>query len=369
MFLSLEKDQKLYELIEKSIQRGILYHIFFWVVFFFFLVIMDSADTTLGSKMIHRSIRIIFYVIIVYTNLSYLFPKYLKQNKLFLYVVLLVLLVAVATPIEVSLHYCFFGEDQTSFADIFTFKNNSSYFLNLFFIAFSSSIYKIISDWMEHQRERTELQKQNLRSELKYLKTQINPHFFFNTLNSLYALTLKKSDKAPEIVLKLSDMMRYMLYESNERTIELNQEINYIKNYLELEKLRHGENFAINFDLKGDPVGHEIAPLMFIPFLENSFKHGIDHELKSGYVKICLDIKESGIALSVANSKPQSVIPVTKRKKVGGIGLVNVRRRLNILYPNRYDLSINDTPDEFTVLMTLKGTRTKVGTKLSPQKI
>lgn len=210
---------------------------------------------------------------------------------------------------------------------------------------------------MAHQRERTELQKQNLRSELKFLKTQINPHFFFNTLNSLYALTLKKSDKAPEIVLKLSEMMRYMLYESNERMIDLTQEINYINNYLELERLRHGDNFQIEFNQTGDAVGHEIAPLMFIPFIENSFKHGIDHELKAGYVKIDLSVKENSLDLSVRNSKPSSIHDIKAPKKAGGIGLVNVKRRLKILYPAKHALSIDQSNHEYRVHMNLQNTR------------
>lgn len=357
MFLSLDKDQKLYELIEKSIQKGVLYHIFFWVVFFFFLIIMDSGDTSLITKMIHKLIRIIFYVLIVYSNLNYLFPKYLKSNNVLVYVILLFLLVALATPIEVALHYLLFNNEGMTFSDVFTLKNNSRFFLGSFFIAFSSSIYKIINDWVEHQRERSELQKQNLRSELKFLKTQINPHFFFNTLNSLYALTLKKSDKAPEIVLKLSDMMRYMLYESNERTIALSKEIAYINNYLDLEKLRHGDNFAISFDLEGDANGHQIAPLLFIPFLENSFKHGLDHELKSGYVTIKLSITDNDLELIVKNSKPKRIKGHDGLKKIGGIGLTNVRRRLNILYPNKFTLETHDLDSEFLVKMNLKGTK------------
>jgi len=208
---------------------------------------------------------------------------------------------------------------------------------------------------MEHQRERMDLQRQNLTSELKYLKTQINPHFFFNTLNSLYALTLKKSDKAPEIVLKLSDMMRYMLYESNERMLSLSQEINYIENYLELEKLRHDDHFKMELEITGDPAGHKIAPLLFIPFLENSFKHGIDHQLKSGYVNINLDIQEKSLHLKVANSLPDQEIPnAPKEKKVGGIGLTNVRRRLNILYPQRHKLEISQSNEEFLVTLDLQ---------------
>lgn len=355
MFLSIDKSPKIYELVERAIQRGFLYHFFFWLVFFFFLIIMDTSDASLAEKIVSKFLRIDFYVVVVYSNMNVLFPRYLKKNKLLLYVIFLLLVVLIATPIEVALHYLIFGGE---FSEVFTLKNNARYFLGGFFIAFSSSIYKIISDWVEHQRERQELHRQNLRSELKFLKTQINPHFFFNTLNSLYALTLKKSDKAPEIVLKLSEMMRYMLYESNERTIPLAQEINYINNYLELEKLRHGDNFEIDMSLEGDPAGHHIAPLLFIPFLENCFKHGIDHELKSGYVNIHVDIEKDGLKLRVENSKPKKVIErPSDGKKSGGIGLTNVRRRLNILYPSRYTLDIDESDKTFAVIMTLKGTR------------
>jgi LytS/YehU family sensor histidine kinase len=272
---------------------------------------------------------------------------------------LLFLFVIFITPLEVVLHFFLFREDESSFNDVFTLRNNSIFFLGSFFIAFSSSIYKIMSDWMNQQRERIDLQRQTLRSELKYLKTQINPHFFFNTLNSLYALTLKKSDKAPEIVLKLSDMMRYMLYESNERSIDLSQELNYVKNYLELERVRHGDNFRIDLEITGDPQGHKIAPLLFIPFLENSFKHGLDHELRSGFVKIIIHIDSDSLELMVENSKPKQISLPPAAKKVGGIGLSNVRRRLNILYPGRYALNVNDQDEIFQIDLRLNGTKTR----------
>ena len=354
MFITLDNNQKFYELFERSVQNGLLYHIFFWVVFFFFLVIVGHADgASLGMEMANKGVRILFYVIIVYTNLNYLFPKFLKTNKLFTYLAFLVLLVVIATPIEVMLHFLFL-ENNNSFSEVFTIESNSKVFLGSFFVGFSSSIYKIINDWMEHQRERIDLQRQNLTSELKYLKTQINPHFFFNTLNSLYALTLKKSDKAPEIVLKLSEMMRYMLYESNERLIELNQEINYVKNYLELEKLRHGDHIKVDLKIEGDANGLKIAPLLFIPFLENCFKHGIDHEIKSGYVEISIKIDNDDLSLDVKNSLPNDRKENSSKKKVGGIGLTNVRRRLNILYPKKHKLDINKTEKEFIVMLQLQ---------------
>jgi len=356
MFITLDNTHKFYELFEKGVQKGLLYHIFFWVIFFLFLVVYGNRAESLGTEILHKSIRILFYIGIVYGNLFILFPRYLKNNRLFTYLILLIALVILATPIEVLLHYYLFNHENKAFEDVFNFQSNSNFFLGSFFVGFSSSIYKIINDWMEHQRVRVELQRQNLTSELKYLKTQINPHFFFNTLNSLYALTLKKSDKAPEIVLKLSDMMRYMLYESNERMISLTQEINYIENYLDLERLRHGEQFDIDLKITGDHKGYKIAPLLFIPFLENSFKHGIDHQLRSGYVRIQLDIKDAALQLKVINSIPDisNEAQLKETKKVGGIGLTNVRRRLNILYPKKHNLKINRQDKEFEIILDLK---------------
>ncbi len=231
-------------------------------------------------------------------------------------------------------------------------ENINSIFILTFFVASSSSIYKIINDWFTHQREKADLRAQTLRSELKYLKSQVNPHFLFNTLNSLYALTLKKSDLAPEIVLRLSEMMRYMLYECNEREVQLDKEINYIKNYLELEKLRHGDKFEISFESSGDSNGLKIAPLMFMPFIENSFKHGLNSQIQSGYVNINMNIAEEQVQLVVDNSNPP-VMPAMKKRKSGGVGLVNIKRRLQLIYPNQHNLDIEKTPNSFHVSLDI----------------
>lgn len=358
MFSGLDNNHSFYETIENAVQKGFLYHLFFWVVFYFFLVIVDNSGNPLVIKMLSLGIRFIFFILVVTFNIYYLFPRLLKKDRLYTYLLSLIIISLIATPIEVLIHYWVLSSHKLPLAAVFTWQNNATYFLGIFFIAFSSSIYQIINDWMEHQRERKDLQRQNLKSELRFLKNQINPHFFFNTLNSLYALTLKKSDKAPEIVLKLSDMMRYMLYESNERTISLDQEINYIKSYLDLEQIRHGDNFKMTIDIQGDPAGHKIAPLLFIPFLENSFKHGIDDELKSGFVDISLTIQPHDIVFRVINSLPQqSILPIPGQKKSGGIGLSNVRRRLNILYPDRYLLHTKAESDKYIVHLELKTTK------------
>ena len=220
-------------------------------------------------------------------------------------------------------------------------------------VGLTSTGYKVTTDWLGLQNEKRELESQNLQSELKFLKSQINPHFFFNTLNNLYALTLKKSDLAPEIVLRLSEMMRYMLYESNEKEVPLDKEINYVNNYIELERLRQGEKFKIDFLVEGEPFNQRIAPLMFIPFLENSFKHGLDNQIKSGYVNIHLMLEENSVRLDIKNSKPE-FLPSIKKKKSGGIGLENVRRRLKLLYPDKHKLEILDENDSYHVKLDVE---------------
>jgi len=220
-------------------------------------------------------------------------------------------------------------------------------------IGLISTGYKVTSDWFGLQNEKRELESQNLQSELRFLKSQINPHFFFNTLNNLYALTLKKSDLAPEIVLRLSEMMRYMLYESNEKEVALEKEIKYVMNYIELEKLRQKDKFRIDFEIKGQANGKKIAPLMFIPFLENSFKHGLDTQIDKGYVNIFMHIDTHSVALNIENSKPHIPKIKSKNKKSGGIGLENVKRRLKLLYPSKHNLRISDKEDAYQILLNI----------------
>jgi LytS/YehU family sensor histidine kinase len=208
-------------------------------------------------------------------------------------------------------------------------------------------------DWWRYQNEKQVLLTQTIQSELRFLKSQINPHFLFNTLNNLYALTLKKSDKAPEIVLKLSEIMRYMLYECNERRVLLSREIQYINNYLDLERLRQPEGATITFDVEGSVSDQTVAPLLFVPFLENSFKHGLNHTVNGGgFVKLRLSAGPDTLLFTIENSKVD-MFPGNQHSRSGGIGLVNVRQRLEMLYPGQHELSIENAPDRYIVSLRL----------------
>ena len=332
------------------LNRQVAYHALFWLGFLLLLTLTEGTGQGFLFTLSNEVVNIFFYGLIVYFNLFYLIPNYLTKKRFLTYCGLLILSTVLITPLKVLAFYFKFSEYPQAQAELL--KNMNWYFLVTFFIAGSSTIFKIIADWARQLREKQELQTQTMQSELRFLKSQINPHFLFNTLNNLYALTLKKSDKAPEIVIKLSEMMRYMLYECNEKQVLLSKEVHYIRNYLDLERLRQGKTVEINFDVEGDIADQKIAPLMFIPFLENSFKHGLSNQISTGFVNIRLTVKEHYVHFFIENSKPDTP-PKQDSRRSGGIGLVNIHRRLNLLYPNQYKLEIEDSPRSYAVNLKL----------------
>ncbi len=332
--------------------QKIVYHSLFWIALLVLFVYLSIGEESLTETMINEFINLTFYAVLVYVNTLYLIPYFLKQKKIFTYLVLLLAVALFITPIKIFVfHFRLSGNDLLQSGLI---ENQHYFYLANLFVAFGSTLVNIIFDWMQHQRERTILENQNIQSELRFLKSQINPHFLFNTLNSIYALTLKKSDDAPEIVVKLSEMLRYMLYECNEKLVPLSKEVNYIRNYLALEQLRHGGKISINFDVEGDVEGQSIAPLLFVPFLENSFKHGASKTIKDGYVNVHLQMLEKHkIQFVVKNNKTDTFPTADHSLKSGGIGLANLDRRLNILYPKKHNLTIKDSPNEYEVILDL----------------
>jgi two-component system, LytTR family, sensor kinase len=328
---------------------SVKYHILFWVVLTVALTSLSGSDLPYFTHLYLELINMSFYSVVVYFNIFYLFPLYMKQRKLVMHLIWLLATAAVITPIKTLLLIYISPSDGVKALFI---EKQHFIFISTFFVGAASSIYYILSDWMTNQNDKQELANQTLQSELKFLKSQINPHFLFNTLNSLYALTLKKSDLAPEIVLKLSEMMRYMLYECNEKSVPLEKEVNYLINYLDLEKLRHGKKIAIQYNQSGAIANQNIAPLIFIPFIENCFKHGVSHQIAQAFVNIELSVVQNKVTIEIENSK-HATMPSLTNKKSGGIGLGNVKRRLDLVYPNQYKLHIDDTPLTYKVTLQI----------------
>ncbi len=325
-------------------------HILFWFLLWIFLTVIDRSDSNFVVKTSKSTVSVIFYAFIVYFNWLVLIPNFLKKRNWIIYIALLMVLAGAVSPPKTLCFYLIYN----NYPDIqqYFLANQNIILFESIFVCASSTAFKITQDWMLHERDKKDLQRQNLQSELNFLRSQINPHFLFNTLNNLYALTLKKSDLAPETVLKLSEMMRYMLYECNEIEVPLSKEIQYLKNYLELEKIRLGNQFEVNLEIEGEPGHLNIAPLMFVPFVENSFKHGVSNTLNDGFVNIRLKIEDPSVHMEISNSRPDQKLILSK-KKSGGIGLVNIKRRLNLIYPENHSLDIRENNNNYAVSLSI----------------
>jgi two-component system LytT family sensor kinase len=209
-------------------------------------------------------------------------------------------------------------------------------------------LYFIVTEWYSNHGKQKELEKEKITAELAFLKSQINPHFLFNTLNDIYALTYHKSEKAPDAVLKLSDLLRYMLKESEGKFADLKKEIDYLKNVIDLFQIGQKGSAAIEFKVDGEVDKQQIAPLILINFIENAFKHGvIDNPLWPIHIKIHIDL--NGMDFFISNQKNKDY-----KDQTVGIGLVNVKRRLELIYPHQHWLEIKDEADTFTVTLKIK---------------
>lgn len=202
----------------------------------------------------------------------------------------------------------------------------------------------------KQEQQMNELKQQQLNAELKYLKVQLQPHFFFNTLNNIYALTLQRSDKAAPLVARHSEMMRYILYNSPNQVVSLQQETDFLKNYVEVEAIRYSDKINISFEMQGIDNTVVIEPLLLLPFIENAFKHGIREEVNIGYVNIVVCLVENELTLEIKNSKA----PAENTDNNTGIGVKNSVKRLDILYPDAHLLEITEDDVSYDVRLTLK---------------
>lgn len=210
-----------------------------------------------------------------------------------------------------------------------------------------SMALKLLEQWRQAEARAKEIETEQLRTELSFLHAQVNPHFLFNSLNTIYSLSLKKADAAPEAVLKLSELLRYVIDESKNEKVPLEQEINYIHNYIELQKLRSTSSLVVNYYQQGDVSSASIAPLLLLPFIENAFKYGISNSEPSP-IDITVRTTANQLGFTVVNKKLNMGI-----KPSTGIGIHNVQRRLNLLYPGKHELEIKDTPEEYIVKLKI----------------
>ncbi|MDT7831781.1 histidine kinase [Flavobacteriaceae bacterium S356] len=212
-------------------------------------------------------------------------------------------------------------------------------------------VIKIVKGRQKEKNELTVLQKEKATTELNFLKAQIHPHFLFNTLNNLYSLTIDKSDLAPEVVIKLSEILDYMIYECADPKVSVSKVQTLIQHYIDLEKLRYGEQLDLVFDCDIDDPTTEIAPLILLPLVENAFKHGASKDLDAPKVHISLEVQKEALHFTIFNTK--SVLVAQKETDKKGIGSSNIKRRLDLIYPNAHTLKIDDKVDSYFVALDI----------------
>ncbi|HEU4471594.1 MAG TPA: histidine kinase [Flavisolibacter sp.] len=205
----------------------------------------------------------------------------------------------------------------------------------------------MINRWRQ-ERALRELREQHLALELNYLKAQLHPHFFFNTLNNIYSLALYRSEKTAVVVAQLSELMRYVIYEGNKSSVYLRQEVDFLESYVQLERIRHEQDVPISFVCSGNTESLQIPPLLLMPLLENAFKHGFTHTAEHSWVKAKLTVTGKELSFEVKNSKTET--PGTASQ---GIGLINLKKQLLLIYPGRHTLRITDRETQFDVHLTL----------------
>ncbi|MFZ4400649.1 MAG: sensor histidine kinase [Bacteroidales bacterium] len=348
--------------ISKKITQNILFqHLVFWAIlifsiFFLFFGLGGFSFSSFTSIRILSTFSTIFYIAVaVYINLIFLIPRFLKKKKYISFVLIQLLNIFVFfllnffTSVLLEYKLSVFNLQLIIIEFLYEFVL-ISLFLSI------TSFLKFLRDWIDYQEDSIkfkETQRQKLEAELKLLRGQINPHFLFNTLNNLYALSLDKSEKTPSMILHLSDLMRYMLYECRDNYVLIDKEINFIKNYIELEKIRIGEKANIEMKIMGSTGLQQIAPLLFIPFIENAFKHGVNKQLDFSFIRIVFDLEKIGIIkFMIENTKDNKEQFVDKM--YSGIGIENVKKRLSLLYPEKYSLKITDNQNIFRVELIIE---------------
>lgn len=331
----------------RLIRIRLLQHLFFWCLSF--LILVNVLKVSAEVKQIDIVYTTIFHIpilLVVYANLRLLFPHLLEKGRYLWYSISVLALVASGSAFYLLL---FDRWIDYIFEGYYFIAYYSFWDISLFFVIylFTTSLLRLARGWFRLQEIETEKNK----AELKALHAQINPHFLFNSLNSIYALARKHSDEVPEKIVQLSDLMRHVIYDADSDFISLDKEIEMLRNYIGLQNLRSQNQNQILFEAKGNTKGKSIAPMLLLPFIENSFKHGIKGGAEDVFVHINLNVTGNTLRLEVANSKGKAADPEKEQK---GIGIENVRKRLDLIYPGEYDLKISEDERTFKVKLSIQ---------------
>lgn len=324
-------------------------HIMVWLAFFMIPLLFIESASGRERFMIMGWFMQFLTLLYFYYNYCYLVPKFLLKKKIGLYIFMLLLGLVVISNLNIL--FTLATADLIQHRHPFNLWRTSTFPVYPAILAFAlSSAVRIIMEYFRNERQKKEMEAEKLTAELAFLKSQINPHFLFNTLNNICSLARKKSDQTENAIIKLAQIMRYMLQDSQDERVDLAKEVEYLQNYIELQRLRVFGKVQVVFSVEGNPEQFSIAPLLLIPFVENAFKHGVSYQ----------DETEIGITIRALKNQLVFIVENTfVRQKEGlvgqgsGIGMKNVVRRLDLLYPGQYELIIRDENNRYRVELTI----------------
>jgi len=351
------------------LQNGI-----FWLTILVALTLIYGVDLpgyglAFGIILMFLPIHMLFY----YTTAYLIIPRYLYTRRYFKFFILLILCglsatlafrlleITIADPIIFKaakkedpgfVWHKLDGSFEEQLRDI---GNLINAFEQTNFVVWIALAVKFFKMWYDKQQAA-------LEAELALLKGQLHPHFLFNTLNNLYALTLNQSPRSPAVVIGLSEILRYMLYEVNAETVLLNRDVDILESYISLEKIRYEERLDLHFSINGIKAEQRIVPLLILPLVENAFKHGTSEKIGQAWINMDLNVKNDLLKFKISNSKAEQIPGIEKRADESSIGLANVRKRLKILYPDAHQLRILEEEDVFAVILEINlDKRLKIG--------
>lgn len=341
----------------RSLRGGV--HVLFWtVVVVFYVAYFGRSAGAYGRTLLFVGLLLPVTVATTYIFLYVLIPRYLLRRRYVRFALYSAYTLVGSVYLElvvVALVFIFVADYELGAMDPAS-RNVLDLAVGMYLVVFVAVAANLVERWYAVQAARERLERARLEAELKLkeaelerLKAQIQPHFLFNMLNTLYALTLEQSEAAPDMVLRLSAMLDYVLYRGAAPRVVLDAEIEYLEHYVALERLRYGDRVAVSFSTSGPTASTLVAPLLVLPFVENAFKHGVGRAPGAAWIRLDLAVEDGVLRARVANSKgPEPDAETT------GIGLANVRQRLDLLYPGAYTLRIDDDGDAFRVDLELR---------------
>ena len=347
----------------KQVNR-LLLHAAFWA----FYMVVSNAYYAMPGKYLYElrftAEMLPFYLLFTYTQVYLFIPKLLLKKKIPAYILVSLVFAKIVWWLSFIFYNRFvvpikFGTPIEKFWYSFPWEIHLQGLKSLFAMVMICGVavsIKLLKKWHEENDRYQKIEKEKIAMELEMLKAQVHPHFLFNTLNNLYSLSLSHSKEVPLVVTHLSGLLRYMLYDCGEKEVPLNNEIAALKRYVELEKLRYGNRLDVSFSCSGHTNNLMIAPLLLLPFIENSFKHGVSEALDQCWINLHLHAKQDVLSFSLSNSLSKDNLP----ENSGGIGLQNIGKRLKLIYGGKHTLNIYQQEEMYVVKLTVQLSTTQL---------